>query len=79
MSTLNAKPLTVKEAAEYLNISVSHLYKLTSEGKIKHYKPTGGRLYFFQGDLNDFIKSDKVLSDDEISREAAKRTAVGLQ
>ena len=41
------RPITVKEAAEYLDISVAYLYRLTSEARIPHYKSRGRkRLYF---------------------------------
>ena len=35
------KPLTLNEAAQYLDISKSYLYKLTCSNKIPHYKPNG--------------------------------------
>ncbi|MDZ7757182.1 helix-turn-helix domain-containing protein [Rhodohalobacter sp.] len=70
----NENPLNAQEAAKYLNISVSHLYKLTSRGEIRHYKPGGKRIYFFQSDLNNFIKSNPVKSSNELNQEAAKKT-----
>lgn len=68
-------PLNVEEAAEFLGISTSHLYKLTSKGQIPHYKPFGKRLYFYQSDLNEIIKSGRVMTDEEIRQEAARKTA----
>jgi excisionase family DNA binding protein len=64
------KPLTAKEAADYLDISKSHLYQLTSKGKIPHYKPNGKRLYIFQSDLDDYIRSGKVKTNKELEVEA---------
>lgn len=64
------KPIQTEEAAEYLGISVSHLYKLTAAGKIPHYKPTGKRIYFYVSDLNDFIRSGKVKTKEEIEEGA---------
>jgi excisionase family DNA binding protein len=40
------KPLNLVEAAKYLSISQSHLYKLTSQRKIPSHKPNGKYLYF---------------------------------
>ena len=33
------RPLTLPEAAEYLGVSKSHLYKLTYQHQITHWKP----------------------------------------
>lgn len=66
------KPLTVEKAADYLDISKAHLYKLTSKGRIPHYKPNGKRLYFYQSDLDDYIKAGRVKTNDELEAEAAE-------
>ena len=45
------KPLTIQETAKFLNLSQSHLYKLTSERKIPHFKPSGKKIYFDKSEL----------------------------
>lgn len=65
------KPLNVEEAAEFLDLSKSHIYKLSSRGEIPHYKPTGKRLYFLKEDLIDFLKAGKVKTNREIEKEIA--------
>ena len=40
------KPLDLAEPAAYLSLSKSHLYHLTSEGLIPHYKPNGKKNLF---------------------------------
>jgi excisionase family DNA binding protein len=40
------------DVCNYLNISRSHLYKLTSASLIPHYKPGGKMLYFKKSELN---------------------------
>lgn len=65
------KPLNVEEAAAFLDISVSHLYTLTSKGKIPHYKPSGKRLYFLVDDLLTYIQAGRVKTTEEIDQEAA--------
>ena len=45
-ATNQTKPLTLVEAAKFLDLSPSHLYKLTSERKIPHFKPNGKKIYF---------------------------------
>jgi len=47
-------------AAAYLHISKSHLYQLTSRGKIGHYKPAGKRIYFDRADLDEYIRRNRV-------------------
>lgn len=69
MRQADTTPLTIDEAAEFLHLSKSHLYRLTSKGEIPHYKPTGKRIYFFRNDLIEFLKSGKVRTNQEI-REA---------
>ncbi len=49
------KPLTIQEAADYLGFSKSHLYKLTAQNKIHHYKPQGKMIYFNKMELNEWV------------------------
>ena len=46
LAALNKETLNLKEAARYLNVSCSHLYKLTYSKQIPHYKPRGKQVYF---------------------------------
>ena len=48
--------LNFNQAAQYLSISHSHLYKLTSRHKIPFHKPTGKYLYFFKSELDRWIQ-----------------------
>lgn len=49
------KPLSFKEACAYLGYAPSYLYKLTSAGKIPHYKPSGKMLFFSKAELDDWV------------------------
>ena len=62
--------LTLNEASEYLGVSRSYLYKLTSGRAIKHYKPTGKKIYFKKEDLDDFLTSNEITSIDEVRQES---------
>ena len=66
---------TVAEACEYMGITESHLYKLTSAGKIPHYKPTGKLMYFDRSELDDWLLQNKtyneILSENETNRNSA--------
>lgn len=68
----NEKPLNVEQAAQFLDVTKSHLYKLTSKGIIPHYKPTGNRIYFFREDLISFIRKGRVTPQHEIDRAASR-------
>lgn len=62
--------LTSEEAARYLGISKSYLYKLTMQQKIPHYKPLGKMCYFNRQELEAWLQSNRVATDEEINREA---------
>ena len=64
------KPLTFNEAAQYLDISKSYLYKLTCSNKIPHYKPQGKRLYFAKSELDTWIFRNQVKTTGAIEQEA---------
>lgn len=63
--------LSVNEAADYLGLSSSLVYKLTSKHELPIYKPNGKTVYIRRDDLNRWIAKHKVLSDEEIEEYAA--------
>ncbi|MCE1165313.1 MAG: helix-turn-helix domain-containing protein [Bacteroidetes bacterium] len=67
-----AKPMCFEEASKYLNLSKSHLYKLTSTGVIPHYKPGGKIIYFEKSELDEWILSKPVRCKSQIDRLANK-------
>lgn len=50
--------LTSQEAANYIGISLSQLYKLTSKSKIPYYKPQGKMVYFAKKELDEWMHQD---------------------
>lgn len=59
--------LTSDEAAEYLGISKSCLYKLTMGRKIPHYKSQGGKLcYFDRQEIIAWMKAYRVVTQEEL-------------
>ena len=52
LAVLNKETLTLKEAAKYLDLSCSHLYKLTYSKQIPHYKPRGKNVFFERRELD---------------------------
>lgn len=62
--------LTFDDVALITGISKSYLYKLTSTGKIPHYKPGGKMLYFDRNEVMNWLKQNKVSADYEIEEKA---------
>ena len=65
------KPLTLKEAAEFLDFSRSYLYRLTSQGRVPCYKPEGKRVYFDRAELVDWLKRNRIRPQEEIEEKAS--------
>jgi excisionase family DNA binding protein len=53
--------LNFEEVVQYTGMKASYLYKLTSTGRIPHYKPTGKMIFFRREELEEFLtrKADK--------------------
>ncbi len=62
--------LTSDEAARYLGISKSYLYKLTMERKIPHFKPMGKMCYFNRQELEQWLQTNRVMTTDDIEQQA---------
>lgn len=62
----NKQVLTAQEAAIYLGWSMSYLYKKTQFKEIPHYCPTGKMLYFDRLELEEWMKRNRVSSNEEI-------------
>ena len=58
------------EAAKYMGISKSYLYKLTMRQQIPHYKPMGKMCYFNRAELEKWLQSNRVSTDSEIAQQA---------
>jgi excisionase family DNA binding protein len=65
--------LSFEEASEFLNLSKSYLYKLTSTGQIPHYKPQGKMLYFEKAELEAWLRKNPVKTGEQIVQEAEDR------
>lgn len=62
--------LTSDEAARYMGVSKSYLYKLTMMQKIPHYKPMGKMCYFNRLELEKWLQCNRVSTANEISQRA---------
>ncbi len=63
--------LNFNDACNYLDISASHLYKLTSQKSIPHFCPQGKKLYFKRAELDEWLLRNRQDTTDEIETMAA--------
>ncbi|WP_430972641.1 helix-turn-helix domain-containing protein [Sunxiuqinia rutila] len=63
--------LTFEEAATYMGISKSHLYKMTMLGSLEFYKPRGKMIYFELESINRFLLQNRISPADEIQARAS--------
>lgn len=61
---------TSEEAAKYLGISRSYLYKLTHSKQIPHYKPIGKMCYFEREELEKWLQRNRIATDEELNQRA---------
>ncbi len=62
--------LTSDEAAKYMGISKSYLYKLTMRQQIPHSKPLGKMCYFNRLELEQWLQTNRVSTVNEINDRA---------
>lgn len=62
--------LTFDEAARYIGVSKSDLYKKTSTRAIPHFKPRGKMIYFERESLEKFLLQNRITPDYEIEAQA---------
>lgn len=63
--------LTTDEAARYLGVTKSAIYKLTMGRKIPHYRSQGGKLlYFNREEIEQWATSCKIATKDELEAKA---------
>lgn len=62
--------LSVEEAALFLGMSKSQIYKMSSSREITCYKPHGKNVYFLRQDLENWIRLGKISSKDDLKKEA---------
>lgn len=67
---LKKSVLNFNEACNYLDVSASHLYKLTSARHIPHFCPQGKKLYFKREELDNWLQRNRQLTNDELQETA---------
>jgi excisionase family DNA binding protein len=61
--------LTVEESSEFLGLSISRLYKMTSRREIPHFKPGGKKIYLNRLELEKWILDGRIESNIELNDE----------
>ena len=65
MESIKQKYLSIVDASNYLDLSLSSVYKFTMDRRIPFYK-IGRKIYFEKNDLDEFIKRNRQASRDEV-------------
>ena len=72
--------LTTDECAKYLGVSLSCLYKWTMSRQIPHYKsPSGKMCYFSRKEIEAWMQSCKVATQDELEQQAQNLSRKGAK
>jgi excisionase family DNA binding protein len=69
--------LSVKEAADYMGLSVGTIHRLTSQRRLPFYKPGGKIAYLKLSDIQAYMFRNRVASRDEIEGAAAAHLLMG--
>ncbi|WP_417237057.1 helix-turn-helix domain-containing protein [Bizionia paragorgiae] len=64
-----SKIMDIEQLSNYLGLSKSHIYKLTSSHTIPHSK-RGKRLYFDKEVINTWVLENKIWTQDDIEKQA---------
>ena len=68
--------LTLPEAALYMGISKSDLYKRTHSRTIPHFKPRQKMIYFDRVELENYLKQNPIQTADELEAKASTYVAL---
>lgn len=68
--------LTFDQAATYIGISKSHLYKLTMANSLPFYRPRGKMLYFDRVELENWLLQNRIAPADELEAKASTYVAL---
>lgn len=71
-SLLGAKTvLTMDDVVMLTGLSKSHIYKLTCNKEIPHYKPNGKCVYFDKVEIEEWMKQNRILTTLEAEQGAS--------
>lgn len=58
--------LSLNEAAKFLKVSKSFIYKMTSQKLIPHYIPSGKKIFFKKSDLENWLLKNRIPPSSEV-------------
>lgn len=67
--------LTLEDVALLTGLSKSYLYKLTCAKQIPYYRPNGKQIYFDRGEVEAWMKQNRVNTRKEAEQQAAMYVA----
>lgn len=67
--------LTLEDVALLTGLSKSYLYKLTCAKQIPYYRPNGKQIYFDRGEVEAWMKQNRVNTCQEAEQQAAMYVA----
>lgn len=67
--------LTLEDVALLTGLSKSYLYKLTCAKQIPYYRPNGKQIYFDRGEVEAWMKQNRVNTRQEAEQQAAMYVA----
>jgi excisionase family DNA binding protein len=67
---LQKSVLNFNEACKYIDVSPSHMYKLTSARQIPHFCPQGKKLYFKREELDTWLQRNRQSTTAELEEQA---------
>lgn len=67
--------LTIEEAAKYMCVSKSFVYKLTSSRELRTYRPSGKVLYINKTDLNAWMMQNMQVTEQDLQEFARNKIA----
>ena len=68
---LQKEVINFNDACKYLDISASHLYKLTYQKQIPHFCPQGKKLYFRRQEIDEWLMRNRQETAEDIETAAA--------
>lgn len=69
--------LTLEDVALLTGLSRSHLYRLTCTHQIPYYKPNGKQIYFDRGEVEAWMKQNRVATRQEAEQAAVAYVVTG--
>jgi excisionase family DNA binding protein len=62
--------LKMGEVMELTGFSRAHIYRLVHNRDFPAHKPTGGRLFFFADEVDEYLSRGKIATNEEVARQA---------